>query len=222
MKNIIAALLSLVLTTNSAFTAPLVNTPETVVLGERQFSLSDRYHVASVNEVMKKNILLNFAYLSGAVKSKSDVSWDKIESPSQYSLTLKPGEVFAYHNSVLPEYKDKVVATTNAHFNSTEGFVSDGYLVGDGVCHFASLINWAAQDAGLQVLVTKNHDFAKIEEVPKTYGVSIYVDPTNGVGDRNNLYITNNKSQPVKFTFTYTTTQELNVKISMDQITPKV
>jgi hypothetical protein len=171
---------------------------------------------------MKKNILLNFAYLSGTVKTKSDVSWDKIESPSEYSLTLNPGEVFAYHNSVLPEYKDKVVATTNAHFNSTEGFVSDGYLVGDGVCHFASLINWAAQDAGLQVLVTKNHDFAKIEEVPKAYGVSIYVDPTNGVGDRNNLYITNNKAQAVKFTFTYNASQELNIKVTMDQISPKV
>ena len=47
------------------------------VIGSRQFSMQDRYPVASVNEVFKKNILLNLAYLDGSVTKKSDVQWDK-------------------------------------------------------------------------------------------------------------------------------------------------
>ena len=161
---------------------------------------------------MKKNILLNLAYLSGDVKSKFDINWDRLQNDNEYVFTLKPGETFAFHDSVLRNYQGNVVITTNAHFNSSEGFLSDGYLVGDGVCHFASIINWVARDAGLDVVVTKNHDFAKIEEVPKEYGVSIYVNPTNGYGAQNNLYITNNKNQIVDFRFEYKN-EELKVSV---------
>lgn len=174
------------------------------VLATRAFSLSNRYGVQSVNEVFKKNILLNLAYLDGSVTKKSEIDWDKVLNPSDYSFELKPGETFAYHETVLPIYKGKVVKTTNAHFNASDGFLSDGYLYGDGVCHFASLINWAASDAGLEVLVTKNHDFAVIPEVPKEYGVSIYMDPGNEATSANrNLYITNDKDYPVRFNFHY-------------------
>lgn len=60
---------------------------------------------------------------------------------------------------------------------ATEGLISDGYLTGDCVCHLASLIYWAARDAGLTALAPTNHDFTTIPEVPKEYGVSIYFTP---------------------------------------------
>lgn len=214
MKTLIAALLSFILTAAPVGAPVISHAPTTTVLGEREFSLAQRYNVASVNEIMKKNILLNLAYMEGTVTKKSDISWDKIESPSDYSFTLKPGEVFAFHDSILPEYQDKVVKTTNAHFNSTEGFVSDGYLVGDGVCHFASIIDYAASDAGLDVLRTKAHTIAHINQIPDEYGVSIYVEPGSGYGARNNLYITNNKGTDVTFHFTYDANQELKVSIT--------
>lgn len=199
-----------------AFNKQFASTPAATerVLATEQFSLNYRYHVPSVSEVFKKNILLNLAYLNGSVIKKSEINWDAVYAPSVSSFTLKPGEVFAYHDHVLPEYEGKVVKTTNAHFNSQEGFVSDGYLVGDGVCHFASLINWVAQDAGLKVYVPKNHDFAAIPEIHKKYGVSIYTKVAEqGSGVRNNLYITNTLSEPITFRFEYTADGQLKISV---------
>jgi len=196
---------------------PAPVSPTENIVAEREFSLDDRYAVKSVNEVFKKNILLNLAYLNGTVTKKQDINWGKIESPFHFSFTLKPGEVFAFHDSVLKEYEGRVAKTTHAHFDGQEGFVSDGYLFGDGVCHLASLINWAAQDARLGVLVTKNHNFAVIPEVPKTYGVSIYTDPqVSGSGAHNNLYVTNTKNHEVTFHFDYEN-DELKVSVGESQ-----
>jgi hypothetical protein len=146
---------------------------------------------------------LNLAYLDQTVTKKDDINWDEVEKSFHFEFTLKPGETFAYHDVVRKEYEGKVVKTTNAHFGPAEGFVSDGYLFGDGVCHLASLINWVAQDANLDVLVTKNHDFAAIPEVPKQYGVSIYANQADGAGANNNLYVTNSKDHEVKLHFDY-------------------
>lgn len=148
-----------------------------VQLASRSFSMENRYDVPSVNTVFKYNILL-------AVDRMGD------------KFTLAPGETFAFHENTLPKYSKTVVKTTNSRFNSSEGFKSDGYLVGDGVCHLASFINWVAQDAGLDVYVPARHDFAKINDVPKEYGVSINSNKSYG-----NLYITNNKDIPVTFEF---------------------
>jgi vancomycin resistance protein YoaR len=124
--------------------------------------------------------------------------------PSTYEVVIKPGETFAFHDDVNPLYSGKLVATTNAHFNAVEGFKSDGYLVGDGVCHFASLINWAARDAGLTVIAPTNHDFANIPQVPKQYGTSIYYTPGEpSVNQMQNLYVVNNKKKPVRMVFNY-------------------
>lgn len=77
-------------------------------------------------------------------------------------------------------------------------------LTGDGVCHLASLIFWAAHEAGLSTLAPTNHDFAVINEIPKSYGVSIYNLPGGfDIGAKQNLYITNNRSSPVTFVFDY-------------------
>jgi VanW like protein len=167
------------------------------VRAEREFSLTDRYPDPGVNEVFRYNILHTLSLMN----SKS------------YSFTLNPGKVFAFHEDVLPEFKGKVTQTMNAHFNYTDGFKSDGYLTGDGVCHLASLIYWAAKDAGLSALAPTNHSFANIPEVPKEYGVSIYYNPaTHDSNAQQNLYITNTFDKPVEFAFAIDGTN-LSVKV---------
>jgi len=164
---------------------------------ERTFSLTDRYPDAWVNDVFRYNIL----HTLDLMNSKS------------YSFTLNPGQVFAFHEDVLPQFEGKVTATMHAHFNYTDGFKSDGYLTGDGVCHLASFIYWVAKDAGLAALAPTNHNFAHIPEVPEEYGVSIFFLP--GAHDSNaqhNLYITNTFDKPVQFAFAYDGTR-LSVKV---------
>ena len=175
-----------------------------VRLSDVNYSLQNRYTNTYVNDVFSDNILLTLAYMRGKVKKGDVIAWDQVRSPFVYKLQLKPGQTFAFHDRVQGEYLGPELVTTNAHFNSGEGFRSDGWLVGDGVCHLASFINVAARHAGLDVEAPTRHDFAKIADVPKEYGVSIYYDP-NGVGnsERQNLYITNNKSYPIEFVFTH-------------------
>lgn len=174
------------------------------LLAQHEMSLDNRYSNQFVNDVFKDNILLNLAYLDGRVTSQKDIKWDEITKPFQYEFKLDPNKTFAFHSDVEDKYKDSLVKTTNAHFNSQEGFKTDGYLFGDGVCHLASLINWVAKDAGLEVEAPTNHDFANIPDVPKKYGVSIYSSPfSKGSNAQQNLYITNNKNKPVTFKFEY-------------------
>lgn len=180
------------------------NTPKDTVLASHAISLEKRYSNKFVNDVFKDNILLNIAYLEQKVKKPTDINWNDIEKPFRYQFTLKPNETFAFHEDELPIYQEKVVKTTNAHFNSQEGFKSDGYLVGDGVCHLASIIYWVAKDADLNALAPTNHDFAQIPEVPREFGVSIYNNPNQTSSNAmQNLYITNNKELPVVFIFDY-------------------
>ena len=174
------------------------------LLDSHEMSLENRYPDKGINSIFKDNILLNMAYFDDRVKSTKDINWDSVEQPFKYEFKLKPGKTFAFQDDVLPEYKDKVDVTTHAHFNYQEGFKSDGYLVGDGVCHLASLIYWVAKDAGLNSYAPSNHDFAVIPDIGKEYGVAIYSNP--GSPDANahqNLYITNNKDKPVTFRFEY-------------------
>lgn len=168
------------------------------LLSSHEMSLDKRYAVPSVNDVFKDNILLTLAYLDGRVKSKADINWDYLRRPYMFEFRLNPGESFAFHDTVLPQYSGKIVKSTTAHFNSLEGFKSDGYLIGDGVCHLASLIDWSAKDAGLDVLAPTRHDFANIPEISKENGVAIYSGQAN-----QNLYITNNLDKPVIFRFQY-------------------
>lgn len=218
LSKLFATIVSLFLAVNTSVTsvspANDVQSATETVLATREFSLEKRYAVPSVNEVMKKNILLNLAYLTGQVTRKEDISWDAVLAPSTYEFTLKPGATFAYHEDILPQYADTLALTTKSIFGPGQGYVSDGYLYGDGVCHLASLMNWAARDAGLEVYVPKDHrSVGPINEVPDEYGVSIYINPDNGVGERNNLYITNTKDQDVTFVFTHTPDHELELKV---------
>lgn len=173
--------------------------PPENVLASHEMSLQKRYY-----PVQKENILLNMAYLDGRVKSRSDINWDEVQKPFKYEFKLDPQKTFAFHDDVLPEYEEQVVKTSNSHFMADEGYKSWGYLAGDGVCHLASLIYWAALDAGLEVKAPTNHNFMAIPEIDKKYGVSIYANPdTKRANDKQNLYITNNKEKPITFKFEY-------------------
>ncbi len=174
------------------------------VRAERTFSLQNRYPVQSVSDIFRDNILLTLSYMDGDVSNKDQINWSNVTEKQTYSFTLKPGEVFAFHDSVLPEYEGKVVKTMNAHFNYSDGFKTDGLLYGDGVCHLASFLYWVALDAGLTTKAPTNHDFMAIPEVPKEYGVSIYFSPDSaGRSEPQNLYIENTLDKEITFTFTY-------------------
>jgi hypothetical protein len=187
---------------------PQVKAASSVVLASRSFSMEDRYNNAFVNGVFKDNILLTLNYMDGAVKSKSDINWDNVEKPFSYQFTLQPGQEFAFHDGVLPAYSKNLVKTTGVQFDSDEGFKYDGDVVGDGVCHLASFIDWIARDAGLSTYAPSNHNFAKINDVPKEYGVAIMAPSPLG-----NLYITDNLDKPVTFSFNYDGTN-LTVSVS--------
>lgn len=204
MNYLMAGIISLIVTlTPSASLTPIVPLgSSSVELSRVDYSLSNRYTNTYVNDVFSDNILLTLAYMNGTVKEGEKFSWDSVRAPFTYKLVIDPGETFAFHDRVLPEFKGKVVLTTNSHFNSTQGFKSDGYLVGDGVCHLASFMNVLAKQANLEVVAPTRHDFAKIADVAKADGVSIYYDP-NAVGSsqNQNLYITNNREKSVTFVF---------------------
>jgi hypothetical protein len=185
---------------------PMINMalPSVQKLSYHEFSLNNRYENSFVNDVFKDNILLAVNYTAGQKIDPQNINWSNVEKPFKFSLTLKPGQTFSFHDDVLPQYQGKITRTTNAHFNSQEGFKSDGYLVGDGVCHFASLLYWVAKDAGLDTLAPTRHDFANIPEVPREYGTSIYSYPGKSQSNEaQNLYITNNKGKDVTFVFNF-------------------
>lgn len=185
------------------------------VLSSHEISLENRYEVKSVSDVFKDNILLNLAYMRGSVSSKN-FNWDEVKKPFYYEFKLDPNKTFAFHDDVLDKYKDSLVKTTQAHFNAAEGFKTDGYLFGDGVCHLASLIYWVAKDANLDVYAPVNHDFMVIPEIAREYGVSIYSNPyIKGANAQQNLYVTNTRDKPVMFKFEYS---EDKLKVSLLEV----
>lgn len=199
----VAKISTIAVITLSQLTTPAVQ-QEQVALASHEISLENRYPVKSVSDIFKDNILLNLAYMDGKVKRKEDINWDEIKKPFISQFSLEPGKTFAFHEDILDEYKNTLVKTTQAHFNSSEGFKTDGYLFGDGVCHLASLMYWVARDAQLATYAPTNHDFLDIPEIDKQYGVSIYSNPfSKGSYQMQNLYVTNNKQKPITFKFEY-------------------
>lgn len=202
----------------SQFTAPSVDVPtlQQKYLASEQISLEKRYDNPYVNDVFKDNILLNISYLAGKVTKKEDINWKEMEKPFEYKFTLMPDKTFAFHEDVLEKYRDTLVKTTNARFNYDDGFKSDGYLMGDGVCHLASLIYWVAKSAGLDAYAPTNHNFAKIQEIDKEYGVAIYFRPGQlNSNAMQNLYVTNNKDNEVVFEFNY---KDGKLKLSISEV----
>lgn len=175
-----------------------------LVMASKTISLENRYANKWVNDVFKDNILLTLAYMRGTEKTTTP-DWKEVKRPFTHDFVLRPGETFAFHDTgYLPAYAQNVVKTTNAHYGGGEGFKSDGYLMGDGVCHLASLLYWAAKDAGIEAVAPVNHDFAAIPEIDKKYGVAIYSDPNNpATSMQQNLYIKNDQAEPVTFRTVY-------------------
>ena len=203
-------LLNIIVAATLLLTSPQPATPPEA-LSQVTYSLSNRYADSFVNGVFSDNILLTLAYLNKTVHKAEDISWKEVQAEGQFSFSLKPGETFAFHDAVLDKYKGRVVLTTNSHFNWAEGFRSDGWLIGDGVCHLASFMYVAAQKAGLQVEAPTSHDFAMIPNIEKKDGVSIYSENT-----MQNLYITNNKSKPIAFVFTHAE-GSLNIRVEEEK-----
>lgn len=172
------------------------------LLTQETLNLSNRHPNSFINEVFSYNILLTLFYLRNG--APQPVYRDEIRKPFHYELTLSPGDLFAFHEDLMEIFLNTKVITTSTHFGASEGFRSDGYLIGDGVCHLASFLNMTAQSAGLTVLAPTNHDFAEIPDIPKVYGTSIYFHPDAFTSNSlQNLYIINNRQKPVVFVFDY-------------------
>lgn len=216
MKEIIAGLTMLGLSILSPLKTYLPGEDGVVekneILAQESLDLTTRATDSWVSQVMADNILLTLRYLKGDVGE--EVDWEASREPFSVSFTLGPGEVFAFHQDVLPEFEKKLVKTTGATFHSHEGFKSDGYLFGDGVCHLASLMNWVASQAELKVTAKINHDFLPVPGVPKEFGTAIYYIKGNTSSNQlQNLYIENPFDFPVEFIF-LADSQEVKLIIS--------
>lgn len=203
-----------VVTISAQLVSPLA--PDYNTLASHQISLDERYAVKFVSDVFKDNILLNLAYMDGRVKNAQDIKWEDIKKPAKFEFSLDPGKTFAFHDDVLDQYKNSLVKTTQAHFNATEGFKTDGYLFGDGVCHLASIIYWVAKEAGLEASAPTRHDFMTIPGISREFGVSIFSNPfSKGSNAQQNLYVTNNKNKKITFKFDYDGT---NLKVTASEV----
>lgn len=216
-KNAVLTVSGLIFMGNTLLFGVPIDANQNVAVYEHKMSLDNRYADSSVNEVMRDNILLTLAYMRGVVRNSSDIDWERVRKPFDYVFTLKPEETYAFQKDSLPEFEHSITVTTSLHFASQEGFKTDGYLYGDGVCHLASLFYWVAKDANLTAVAPTSHDFATIPEIPREYGVAIYSQPDQKDTNANqNLYIQNNYSGPVQFEVIYDG-KNLEVKIKKNK-----
>lgn len=192
---------------------PSLNQPQQVTLAKRELSLENRAMPGSfMNEVMRDNILLTLFYLRGeAVTATPD--WEAVRKAFTYNFELKPGETYAFQKASLPEFNGTITKTVAVNFGGQDGYKSDGYLMGDGVCHLASLFYWAALDAGLNAVAPTNHNFMPIPDIPREYGVAIYSMPNSPQANaQQNLYIQNNTGGNIRFDISYDG-KEIRVKV---------
>jgi hypothetical protein len=176
----------------AGFLSPISQQQERV-LAQHQLDLTQRHPTASINQVFVDNILLSLRYLKGSASLPPD--WENIRQPFVVSFTLQPGETFAFHPKVPPK-TSKPAVTMNSRFFIQEGYRTAGGIGGNGVCHLASFINWAASQAGLEVKARVNHNFAPVPGIPRQFGTTIfYPHPAK------NLYLKNTLNFPIIFTF---------------------
>ena len=159
---------------------------EKKILVSHALDLNNRDEDRFINKVFKENILLAVSRIPG---------------PAWNGFTLQPDEIFAFHENVLPEYKSKIVKTMESKFIASEGYLSSGWIFGDGVCHLASLINWTASEAGLETIARVKHDFRPIPGVPDDYWTSIRYSKAGNNSQNQNLYIINKLNYSVEFRF---------------------
>jgi len=181
------------------------------VLAQHELDLTTRLPNEYGSQVFADNILLALHYLKGDQEEfkldsdkayhPSNMDWEAIREPFEVSFTLEPGQVFAYHENALPEFKENLAVTMNSRFYVEEGYKSLAGLGGNGVCHLASLVNWVASEAGLEVTAKVNHDFYPVPGVPKEFGTSIRYAEVGHNSQNQNLYIKNGFEEPVTFEF---------------------
>jgi hypothetical protein len=181
------------------------------LLFKAEIDLSKRWHNKSTNDGFRDNILLGLYYLDGGddiplknpnIVNSGSIDWEGLQGDFEISFDLLPGEVFAFHKNVLDDYEDKSLKTMGSEFVTNQGYKVVSGLGGNGVCHLASLITWAATEADLSVTAKADHSFAKIEGVPREYWTSIRYLKNGGNSKNQNLYVVNNKDYGVKFVFT--------------------
>jgi len=168
--------------------------PREEILAEHTLNLEERLPDSEFgNEVFKYNILLALKYIEGD---------PDLGEPFIAEVELQPGEVFAFQENLLPEFENKNVKTGWTKYIAQEGYKPLSGLYGNGVCHLASLINWVAADAGLEVTALANHNFWPVPGVPKEYGTSIRYLADNSWKTKNqNLYLENTFDYSVKLIF---------------------
>lgn len=205
MKNTLLTIGSLLFLGNGLVFGALPHMPETEILAKREISLENRAMPGSfMNSVMKDNILLTIGYMRGVITDRSNIDWNEIRKPFTYSFTLNPGESYSFQKDSMPEYASSIVKTIDVNFGGSDGYKHDGYLMGDGVCHLASLFYWAAVDAGIDATAPTNHDFRAIPEVPREYGVSIYSIPGEvNANAQQNMYVKNDTQNQIVFEITW-------------------
>ncbi len=181
-----------------AIESPLLAQNQPKIMARQKLDLTILGYGQAATDILADNIRLNLHYFKGDAKEVKH-----LREPFTFSFTLEPGEVFAYHDQVLAEFKNATIKTQPSHFSNAEGYKTLT-LPGSGVCYLASLINWAASDAGLKVVALVNHDFETIPGVPRQYGTAIYFDGATENSRRQNLYVVNNLEKPVTFNFEVT------------------
>lgn len=212
-ESIVGLVLITNLNLNPLSTDFLLATPSSTVQKAEEKALARRELDLSLAPVFTNNILLALHYKNGdldrikASKEQSGnirIDWEKARKPFEVIFTLKPREMFAFHKNVLPKLRDSIVHTMNSRFYGDEGYEFINGLGGNGVCNLASLINWAATEAGLEVVSEIDHNFAPIPGIPQKYGTSIFYANEGENSQNQNLYIKNTFDSPVTFKFAAT------------------
>jgi hypothetical protein len=120
------------------------------------------------------DFLKNSATYYGDLTSDK-VNWDEVRNKSlKVEIVIPPNEEFNFNE-------------TFGKFSSDEGYQSFNNISGFGVCNIASLIRWAAADAGLDVVEAVPHR-TEIPGIPRDYQVSIYYGTQNLVIENCNSY----------------------------------
>ena len=167
------------------------------VLASESMDLTKRYPQKSINDGFVENIFTALGYFS----LKGKISQAN-EGEFSFSIVLNPNDVFAFHKNILPQLNGSNIITQDSGFLRSDGYKIIAGLDGNGVCHLASLMNFVASEANLEVTAPTNHNFAQIQGIDRKYGTSIYYLPKGGeVSQRQNLYVRNNKDYPIEFSF---------------------
>lgn len=203
MNKLIAITTAIITTINSIPTGGVLAWEDSkTIVSEHSIDLENKMDRASAD-----NILLALRYINGDTdvlehKNKPDF-WEKVRQENIFVVILQPGEVFAFHSEILPEFEGKIVImpAVETSFSSRDGYKLSGNLVGNGVCFLASLINQTASDAGLTVTALVNHNFFPVPDVPREYGTSIFYQKNAGFSQKQNLYVENNQEDTVELVF---------------------